>query len=112
ATNSLIMSASSHLVTVNYIRSGVSGVPSVTGGTADGITASTATLHASVNPNGLSTNASFEIGTGVSTSFVSTPSQNIGSGQGVVPFSWNLADLNCGTMYSYYSSATNSAGTT
>jgi len=111
-TNTVVMPASSHSVTVNYVQASTSGAPSVTGRTADGITASTATLHASVNPNGLSTNVAFEIGTGTATSFVSTPSQNIGSGQGFVPFSWNLADLNCGTTYTYYATATNTAGTT
>jgi putative Ig domain-containing protein/List-Bact-rpt repeat protein len=112
AINSLLMPASSHSVTVNCIQPNTSGAPSITGGSADAITANSATLHASVNANGLLTNVSFEYGTGVPTSFIPTPPQNIGSGQGAVPVSANLAGLNCGATYTYRAVAGNSVGET
>ncbi|HEY2295160.1 MAG TPA: Ig domain-containing protein, partial [Thermoanaerobaculia bacterium] len=88
------------------------GAPSVTGGSADAITANSATLHATVNPNGLPTTVSFDYGSGSPPLFVSTPPQNIGNGQVFVPFSANIGSLTCGTTYTYYANATNSAGTT
>ncbi len=111
ATNSVLMPDARLRVTVNYIQPPAIGAPALSGEGADGITPNSATLHASVNPNGLSTNVSFKYGIGVPASFLSTPSQNIGSVQQVLPFSANLASLSCGATYTYYASATNSAGT-
>lgn len=109
-TNSLVMPASSHAVTVNYVQPGAGGAPSLSGGSVDGITTNSAILHAFANPNGLQTTISFKYGTGVPPVFISTPLQNIGMGRQVVPFSANLASLSCSSTYTYYASATNSAG--
>jgi hypothetical protein len=111
ATNSVLMPDARLRVTVNYIQPPAIGAPILSSEGADGITSNSATLHASVNPNGLSTNVSFKYGLGVPVSFLSTPSQNIRSVQQVLPFSANLAGLSCGAIYTYYASATNSAGT-
>ncbi len=110
-TNSLVMPVSSHSVTVNYIQPSAPGAPSLSGESADEITSNSATLHVSVNPNGFSTNISFQYGTFVSNPFFSTPLQNIGNVRQGVPFSANLAGLSCEATYTYYAIATNSAGT-
>jgi phosphodiesterase/alkaline phosphatase D-like protein len=74
-------------------------------------TSNSATLKATVNPNGSATRVYFQWGT--STSYGnSTPPQSIGSGTSTVNVSANLSGLLPNTTYYYRIVASNSAGTT
>ncbi|MBU6183399.1 MAG: Ig-like domain-containing protein [Verrucomicrobia bacterium] len=85
--------------------------PSVNSFSASAVTDSTASLSATVTPNGLSTNVNFEYGT--TTSYgTSTATQSIGSGNSPVTATANLNGLAPGTEYHYRVIATNSQGTT
>jgi uncharacterized delta-60 repeat protein len=76
------------------------------------VTTTTATLNATVNPNGSSTTALFQYGptTGYGTQIAATPVP--GSGMAPVAVSAAIAGLNCGTVYHFRVVATNSGGTT
>jgi hypothetical protein len=87
-----------------------SSAPTITSEWADGITQTSAVLHGSVNPNGLSTTANFQYGTNPS-SQSTTPHQSIGSSTSAATIAWSVSSLNCGTTYSYNAVGTNSAGT-
>ncbi|RZB29478.1 MAG: hypothetical protein AEth_01113 [Candidatus Argoarchaeum ethanivorans] len=79
---------------------------------ATSITSNSAVLQGAVNPNGLSTRVTFLPGNSNTRSyFTSTPAQNIGSGTAYRSVSYRLTGLRPSTTYSYYVSATNSAGT-
>jgi len=78
---------------------------------ATGITTTTATLNANVNPNSLATLAFFEWGTSPTlATFTTTTAQSIGSGASAVPVSENLTGLASNTTYYYRVGATNAAG--
>ena len=109
-TNSVFMPASNRTVTVSYLQSQQNGKPTVTTGGADGITTTSAMLHGTVNPNGLSTSVYFAYGTDVTHSVTASSSQNVGAGTTTVPFSVSVSGLACSTTYTYYAVATNSAG--
>ena len=79
--------------------------PNLTTGAATNITSTTATLNASVNPNGLSTSFQF------TSDFGSFPVQNAGSGTAFVPFSVNVTGLSPNTQYHFNTTATNAGGT-
>jgi streptogramin lyase len=85
--------------------------PSVTTGSATGVTETEATLNGSVNPNGLETKYYFEYGTtdayGSKTAEVSA-----GSGETSVEASKAVTGLEPGTIYEFRIVATNSEGTT
>jgi len=85
--------------------------PTATTGSATNVTSNSATLKATVNPNGLATTVYFQWGTSPSYGN-STPSQSIGSGTSTVNVSANLSGLSPDTTYYYRIVATNSAGTT
>jgi subtilisin family serine protease len=85
--------------------------PFVTTESATGISETGATLNASANANGTSTDVYFEYGT--STSYGSTtPSTNIGSGINSVSVFESITGLNCGITYHFSAVAANSEGTT
>jgi hypothetical protein len=84
--------------------------PTVTTGSATGITATGATLNGTVNPNGVSTTAYFQWGTTVSYGN-NTAFQSIGSGTSDVSVSEILTGLSSGITYHYRVVATSSAGT-
>jgi hypothetical protein len=85
----------------------------VTTGAADAIGQTTATLHGTVNPNGLATGYHFEYGldAGALTVYTSTPTQSAGSGTSAVPVSADLGGLAAGTTYRYRLVASSSSGT-
>jgi hypothetical protein len=101
----LIMNA-----TIWLAASGVTA-PSVSTGSASGITTSSATLNGTINPNGASTNYYFQWGT--TTSYGnSTATVSAGSGTSPVAVSANITGISTGTTYHFRLVATNSAGTT
>jgi glycosidase len=85
--------------------------PSINSVSSSGITDASATIAATVTPNGAATTVFFEYGT--STAYgTTTPGQNIGSGNSPSNASANLSGLSPGTTYHYRVYATNSVGTT
>jgi hypothetical protein len=79
-------------------------------GTATGVTNSSATLTATVDPSGHSTSWHFEYGT--TTGYgTKTPAQSAGSTVGARPVSVAIAGLTPGTTYHFRLVATSSAGT-
>jgi hypothetical protein len=85
--------------------------PAVTTGPASNVTANSATVTGTANPNGQSTMVHFEYGT--TTGYgASTPDQNIGSGTGAVDVAANLTGLAPNTTYHYRLVGTNASGTT
>jgi hypothetical protein len=84
--------------------------PTVTTGSASSITQTSATVNATVNPNGASTTLYFDYGP--TTSYGSTGTYgSVGSGTAAQTQSFNLTNLTCGTTYQYKARAQNSAGT-
>ncbi|MDA8241683.1 MAG: hypothetical protein M0Z67_15120 [Nitrospiraceae bacterium] len=85
--------------------------PSVTTNPVSSNTGNSATLNASVNPNGVETSVYFQWGTDLSygntTSVQVTP-----AGITVIPVTANISGLTLNTTYHYRVVATNSAGTT
>ncbi|NTW25446.1 MAG: fibronectin type III domain-containing protein [Lentimicrobium sp.] len=77
---------------------------------ATAVTASSATINATVNPNGLATTCYFEWGTSASYGN-STAVNSIGAGTSIVAVSENLTSLTAGQPYHYRIVATNSDGT-
>jgi phosphodiesterase/alkaline phosphatase D-like protein len=87
--------------------------PTATTGAASSITAATATIAGSVNPNGADTHFAFAYGTSSALAGAKkTTSVDVGSGKTIVGVSVNLTSLTAGTKYYYQAQATNSAGTT
>jgi autotransporter-associated beta strand protein len=89
-----------------------STAPLVTTGLASGITATTATLAGTVNPNGLATTARFEYG--LTPAYGNTASVTLAPDNGTTAqnVSANLSGLLTGQLYHYRLTATNSGGTT
>jgi len=85
--------------------------PSINSASSANLADTTATLNATVTPNGAATSVYFEYG--ITASFGSTTaSQGIGSGNSPVSVSANLTGLSAGTLYYYRAVATNSVGST
>ena len=85
--------------------------PDVSTGSASRITASSATLNATVDPNGRSTTFSFDYGT--STSYgTKTGTRSAGSATTAQPVSSGIAGLAAGRTYHFRIVATSDAGTT
>lgn len=85
--------------------------PTAITGAVSSVDATTATLNATVNPNGKTTTWYFEYGT--STSYGSkTPSQDAGNGTSNLSLAAALSGLTPGTTYHYRIVAKNSDGTT
>jgi autotransporter-associated beta strand protein len=85
--------------------------PTVTSGSASGITASAATLSGTVNPNGLATTARFEYG--MTTAYGSTASVTISPNDGSTAqnVSVSISGLQPDTIYHYRLTATSGGGT-
>jgi len=87
--------------------------PTATTGTATAITANSATLAGTVNPNGADTRVWFLYGASSTLSGASqTNSQDLGSGTTATAASANLTSLNAGTQYYFQVVAQNSTGAT
>ncbi|MGA8863485.1 MAG: IPT/TIG domain-containing protein [Gallionella sp.] len=86
--------------------------PTVTTGSATGITATGATLNGTVNPQNHSTTVTFNYGTTTAygTSVAGSPSP-IASGSGATAVSSVLTGLVCGTTYHFQVQGVNSSGT-
>jgi phosphodiesterase/alkaline phosphatase D-like protein len=84
--------------------------PTASTGAATAVTGRTATLGATVNPNGGPTAFYFQYGA-TSSYGAQTPTRNAGSGSSDVSVSAPLFGLSAGTVYHYRVVATNSAGT-
>jgi hypothetical protein len=89
--------------------SGTGTVPVVTAESATSVTASNATLSASVNPGGLATSYYFEYGTTTNYGSVTT-TNTLAAGNSSITVSNALSGLLPGTLYHYQVVATNSAG--
>jgi hypothetical protein len=84
--------------------------PSVSTGSATGVTATSATLNGTVNPNGSATSWHFEYGT--TTAYgQTTPAQNAGSGTSNLGVSATVASLQAGKTYHFRIVATSTGGT-
>lgn len=91
----------------------VVSAPSVTTGSATGVTQTTATLNGTVTPNGADASWQFEYGTTTSYGTTSPASPgDAGAGFASVPESTNISGLTASTTYHYRLNATNSSGTT
>jgi endonuclease I/uncharacterized OsmC-like protein len=85
-------------------------VPTVTTGAATGVTIAAATLNASINPNSLATNASFQWGLTTAYGQTTTPVA-MGSGSSAVPLTANVTSLAACSTYHFRATASNSGGT-
>ena len=95
----------------NY--SSAAQAPAATTGTASAITATTATLAGTVNPEGADTHVWFLYGTSSTLSGATqTASQDLGSGTTALAASANLTGLTAGTQYYFQVVAQNATGTT
>lgn len=94
-------------------QSGGTSAPAVTTSAASGVTATTATLNGTVNPEGSATTYQFQYGTSTSYGSVTpTSPASAGSGSSAVAESAALSGLAAGTTYDYRLVATNATGTT
>src|ERR1700720_15910 len=84
--------------------------PTATTEAPSNVTSTSATLHGTVNPNGLSTIVDFEYGPTASYGS-STPPQNALSGTAPIPALATFTNLSPNTTYHYRIVATNSGGT-
>ena len=85
--------------------------PSVSTGGVSGVTATSATLSGTVNPNGNNTTAQFVYGVAPSPSIVVAASPAPGSGSSPVSVSATLSGLTCSTTYQYRLTGASGAGT-
>jgi phosphodiesterase/alkaline phosphatase D-like protein len=112
ATNSTGTSTGSNetLKTLEELK--IVPAPTVVTGTATTVTQATATLNATVNPNGANVSAcEFEYGTTTSYGKTVACSTSPGAGTSAVSVSAPLSGLSPNTTYDYRISATNSTGT-
>jgi len=103
-----------NLVT-NYhlVAPGTLPAPTVTTGAATSVTATTASLAATVNPNGTDTQGSFQYSTNNTLSgAVSTAPQDLGGGSTVVNLNASLTGLTANTVYYFRAVGSSTAGTT
>ncbi|MDZ7697900.1 MAG: SUMF1/EgtB/PvdO family nonheme iron enzyme [Deltaproteobacteria bacterium] len=104
-------SASGSAIVSVTVSSSASGTkPTVETGWATALTASSATLNATVNPNGESTTAYFQYGT-TDNYGSNTSTQNMGSGTSKQSVTSDLSGLSTNTTYHYRIVATSSEGT-
>ena len=97
-------------VELHWDSPAVAPAPTVTTGTATGVTTTGATLNGTVNPNGAATTVSFEWG--LTAAFgQTTPGQAVGSGTAPQAVSAALTGLAPCTTYHYRVTATSAGGT-
>jgi hypothetical protein len=84
--------------------------PTVTTGAATNVGQTTATVSATVHPNGSDTTLYFDYGTTTSYGIMATYG-GVGSGTSPVTKSYNLSNLSCGATYQYRARAQNAGGT-
>jgi streptogramin lyase len=95
------------------LKTSTSNAPTVTTGSASGLTATGAILHGGVNPNGLATTDQFEYGTTISYgTSVPASAESAGSGSVEVAKGYLLVGLKPSTTYHFRLVASNSDGTT
>lgn len=94
---------------LTFTTAAATSAPTVQSLAATLVTSTTVQTNGSVNPNGLSTSAYFEIGT--TTSYGSTSSQGTFSGTSVMPANVSWFGLTPSTTYHYRVVAANSGGT-
>jgi len=98
---------------VNVTTAQTANAPGAVTNSATSITATTATLAGTVNPNGADTHAMFLFGSSSTLNGAAqTPSQDLGSTAASDPVSANLSGLSPSTTYYYQAVAQNSYGTT
>jgi uncharacterized repeat protein (TIGR02543 family) len=97
---------------LNYTLVGVNPAPVVVTGTASAITAVSATLHGTVNPNGFTTLAQFEYGLTTAYGSIATVTQWQSNGTSPQNVSVTLSGLQAGQIYHYRLTATNGGWTT
>ncbi|MBC8420653.1 MAG: hypothetical protein H8E10_18875, partial [Desulfobacterales bacterium] len=85
--------------------------PTVTTGSASSVTSTSATLNATVNPNGASTTAVFEYGTSTNYGTTVAAMQSPLTGSAAQAASVILSGLTSGTTYHFRAKGTNSVGT-
>jgi hypothetical protein len=91
----------------------IAQAPTTTTGPASAVTANSATLAGTVNPNGADTQVWFLYGTSSTLTGASqTASQDIGSGTTATPVTANLTGLSASTTYYFQAMAQNSTGMT
>lgn len=112
-TRGRLLGAAVVLSVVVAVGAASAAAPSVVTGSATAITATTATIAGTVDPNGVATTWQFEYGTstGYGSQSPSTP-QAAGSGTSPVAVSRGLTGLTGGVTYHYRLTATNADGTT
>jgi hypothetical protein len=113
----LIFSTSTNVATSSYPQIPLPALqpplPTVTTSAASGVTANSATLNGSVNPNGLSTTAYFQWGTDTNYgNTVPNPALPCGSGNTFTNLTITLTGLNPNTTYHYQLVASNASGGT
>jgi len=96
----------------NELSFGTLAPPNVTTGAATSIGLTTATLNATINPRGSTTNYHFEYSTTAGGPYTSTPTRSAGSGSSGVAKSEPVSGLSPSTTYFFRVVATNTAGTT
>jgi sugar lactone lactonase YvrE len=97
---------------VDVTASATVTAPAATTGAATNVSATSAVLAATVNPNGADTHVMFLYGTNSNLTGASqTPSQDLGSASGADPASATLSGLTADTTYYYQVIAQNSVGT-
>lgn len=99
------------VVVIQSFKLLVPAPPTVSTQAATGVTDTSATLNATVNPNGHATTAHFQYGQTVAYG-VTTADQNEGAGTVALGISTTLSGLTPSTTYHYRLVATNSDGTT
>lgn len=95
------------------IEGACGGVPVVTTTAASGITQTSAALNMTVNPNGASTTAWFVWERDDPTPDFNEsplPHAGVGAGSTSIPFSWTIANLECGSTYYFEAHAENNIG--
>jgi len=98
---------------VTVTASSTSTAPATATAVATLVTANTATLQGTVNPNGADTHAWFLWGTNSALSGAAqTPMQDLGATAGNVAVAANITSLSASTTYYYQAVAQNSLGTT
>ena len=95
---------------VRSFTTGGGGAPAATTGVATAVTASSATLSATVNPHGSPTSFAFEYGQTTAFGLLSAV-DNAGASGSVQPVSLTITGLSPSTTYRYRVVATNAVGT-